>query len=137
MITAVDTSVLLDVLGGDARFGERSRTALKSCRAQGVLVACEAVWAELSSFFDDADAASHALGEAGIEFDPLSRDAALTAGFAWRAYRQSGGQRGRVAADFLTGAHALVQAERLVTRDRGFYRGCFSALEILDPSDPR
>jgi hypothetical protein len=32
------------------------------------------------------------------------------------------------------GAHAVTQAERLLTRDRGFYRTCFTALSVLDPS---
>jgi len=39
-----------------------------------------------------------------------------------------------VVADFLIGAHALEQAERLLTRDRGFHRQAFSDLVIVDPS---
>ena len=37
-------------------------------------------------------------------------------------------------ADFLIGAHAQTQADRLVARDRGFLRDYFSSLELLDPS---
>lgn len=43
--------------------------------------------------------------------------------------------RERVVADFLVGAHAMLHADRLLTRDRGFYRKHFARLEILDPSD--
>jgi predicted nucleic acid-binding protein len=64
----------------------------------------------------------------------LVRAAARTTGSTWRAYRQAGGPRSRVVADFLIGAHAVVRADRLVTRDRGFFRSYFSDLEILDPT---
>jgi hypothetical protein len=39
-----------------------------------------------------------------------------------------------VVADFLVGAHALAQADRLLTRDRGFHRRAFAGLVIVDPS---
>lgn len=49
-------------------------------------------------------------------------------------YRKSGGSRERVIADFMIGAHALANADRLLTRDRGFYRKYFKQLRVLDPS---
>jgi hypothetical protein len=70
----------------------------------------------------------------GMGFSPLEAAASLRAGDAWRAYRQGGGGRERVVADFLIGAHALGNAERLLTRDRGFYRTYFKSLRVLDPS---
>lgn len=134
MITAVDTSVLLDVFGADPAFGRRSKEALRRCMVEGGLVACDAVWAETASFFADGERAAEALARLGVEYSPTDREAALTAAAAWKAYRARGGGRERVAADFLIGAHALVQAERLLTRDRGFYRAYFSRLRVLDPS---
>ena len=134
MITAIDTSVLLDVFGADPTFGLRSKEALRSCIAEGRLVACEVVWAEIAGFFPSPDAAQEAMNRLGVEFNPISLEAALTASRVWRVYRSQGGQRERVVADFLIGAHALSQAERLLTRDRGFYRTYFTRLRVLDPT---
>ena len=39
MITAVDTNVLLDVLGADERYGTDSAASLRECGAGGRLVA--------------------------------------------------------------------------------------------------
>jgi predicted nucleic acid-binding protein len=136
VITAVDTSVLLDVFGADPTFGLRSKKAVHACLAEGRLVACEVVWTEAASFFPSADAAQDAMDRLGIEFSPIGLNTALAAGAAWKAYRSRGGRRDRVAADFLIGAHAFAQAERLLTRDRGFYRAYFSRLRILDPAKP-
>jgi predicted nucleic acid-binding protein len=36
--------------------------------------------------------------------------------------------------DLIIGAHAAARAERLLTRDRGFYRSAFAKLTILDPT---
>jgi predicted nucleic acid-binding protein len=137
VITAVDTNVLLDVLGGDPRFGPASREALRSSIRQGRLIACEIVWAETSASFPSSSEAGETLRDMRVEYSPVDRATALAAGEAWRSYRRRGGHRSRVIADFLIGAHAGLQADRLLTRDRGFYRTYFEAVPLLDPAVPR
>ena len=137
MITAVDTSVLIDIFTPDPRFGPASATALSACIGEGDVVACEVVWAESAARFSSAKHAERTLRRAGLRYLPLGEDAAELAGLAWGAYRRAGGgPRERVVSDFLIGAHAAVHADRLLTRDRGFYRRYFAKVRIIDPTVP-
>lgn len=134
MVTAVDTNVLLDVFGADESFGPRSKATLTECLSQGSLIACDVVWAEAAAWFPSANEASRAMERLGVDFLPLDRGSALRAGLSWQTYRQRGGKRQRIVADFLIGAHASEHAERLLSRDRGFYRECFEDLVVIDPA---
>jgi predicted nucleic acid-binding protein len=135
VITAVDTSVLIDVFTADAGFGRHSQAALARCLQEGSLVACDVVWAELAAGFPGQAALLADMERLGVEFEPLDRVAAMAAGAAWRSYRDAGGDRQRILADFLIGAHAANRADRLLTRDRGFYRAHFARLVVFDPSE--
>jgi len=121
VITAIDTNVLLDVFGADPTFGVRSKSALRVCLREGPVIACEVVWAEVAGFFPTPEAAQAAMEELGVAFSALDQAAALTASAAWKQYRKRGNTRTRMIADFLIGAHATIQSNRLLTRDRGFY----------------
>lgn len=134
MITAIDTSVLLDVIGGDAEFGPASAASLRRCLGEGRLVACEVVWSECAAGLPDAETTVDRLAGLRVGCSTIESRAALVAGRMWSRYHRQRGTRDRVIADFLIGAHALVQADRLLTRDRGFYRAYFEGLEVLDPT---
>jgi predicted nucleic acid-binding protein len=134
VITAIDTNVLIDVFGADPEFGPTSRMALHRCAGEGSLLVSDVVWAETAAAFPDGDAFAAAMASLGAGFSPMGQTGAQTAGAAWRAYRRAGGPRSRVVADFLVGAHADTQADRLLTRDRGFYRRYFAGLTVVDPA---
>ena len=137
MITAIDTSVLLDVLGGDPEFGPASRDAMRAARQAGRLIAGEVVWAETAAAFDGAEDARAAFTALALEYVPTGAEAALAAARSWRDYRRDGGPRDRVIPDFLVAAHAAAYADCLLTRDRGFYRARFADLPLVDPAEHR
>jgi predicted nucleic acid-binding protein len=131
---AVDSSVLLDVLSADKVHGERSREALRTAYDSGALVACEIVWAEVRAHFESDAEFFEAMKLLGIRFEAIFDDAAAKAGQLWRELRRErGATRLRVVADLLIGAHALIQSDALLTRDRGFYRSRFKGLRIVEP----
>ena len=133
MITFVDTNILLDVLLPDPTYGERSADALEMAFNDGSLIINEIVYAELAPQFDSRESMEDILGKLGIRIVVIDSAVAFLAGSTWKRYRQSGGQLDRILADFLIGAHACVEAERLLTRDRGFYKKYFENLTIHNP----
>jgi predicted nucleic acid-binding protein len=134
VITAVDTSVILDVIGADPAFGPASLRALGEAHAVGVVMACDVVWGEVGALYPTPQDAADAMGEMDIRFAALDPEVAAAAGGVWRTYRSAGQGRHRLLPDFLIGTHAWMRADRFLTRDRGFYRTFFKRLKIVDPS---
>lgn len=133
MKTAVDTNVLLDLLTDDPEFGERSREFLRRALQAGTVVICEVVYSELAAAFKgNREKLDEFLSELGIQFEASDREALVLAGSLWRAQGRKS-HAGRVLPDFVVGAHAKLHADRLLSRDRGFYRGVFSGLKVVDP----
>ena len=144
MRVAVDTSVLLDVLGGDPVFGGASREAFRRAYDRGPLCACEIVWAEVRASFEAEEPFLEAMDGLGIEYLATTGASAALAGAHWRRYHRNrarearGATRGverdkRVVADFLVGAHAQLQTDGLLARDRGFFRSHFKGLRLIQP----
>ncbi len=156
MTTAVDTNVLLDLLIPNARFLDASRKALETAHAEGDLILSSVVYAELASQFDTHHETRAFLADTSIRLLPDTPDTLYRASRVWNAYTANrpegltcpacGDQqppatcsacgrpirvRQHILSDFLIGAHAGLLADRLLTRDRGFYATCFKDLKLL------
>ena len=133
MVTAIDSSVLLDVLLNDPRHTPSSIAALHRAAAEGSLAICDAVLAEIVPVFAAGDLPQF-LADWKLTFLPSTQQVAILAGEMFRVYLGRGGKRGRVVPDFLIAAHAQQLADRLLARDRGYYRDYFKQLDLWDPS---
>jgi predicted nucleic acid-binding protein len=132
MITAVDSCVLIDVFGNDPEHGQSSAESVRHCLREGSLTACDVVWAEVRGVFGDDAAFESAMNTLAVRFSPVNEKTASQAGIAWKAYRKAGGARTRIMSDFIIGAHAVEQADRLLTRDSGYYRTHFKGLKLVE-----
>lgn len=128
----VDTNVLLDVIGADMTFGERSKAMLSQCAEQGVLVVNPVVLAEVAALLDSLEELESLLPETLFRRDPIPLAASFLAGQAYRRYRQRGGAKSRMLADFLIGAHAAVTGLGLISRDEGY--SAYFTLTVLNPA---
>ena len=134
MLTALDTNVLLDILIPNESFADFAEAAIEAVASDGLLVVCDIVYAEICSQFATQRECDLFFSDNRIRVEPPNREALFIASRIWRRYRKEGGKRLRMLPDFIVGAHAQVQANRLISRDRGFYRSWFPELTVCDPS---
>lgn len=130
---ALDSPVLIDVLIADPAYADASEAAIAAALAEADVVVCEAVVAEIQSLLDTDVNVMEVLESMGIRFQPGNEQVAIRAGLMNRRFRSRGGRRERVAADFLIGAHAMLQCTALITRDAAFYRTYFKGLKLIEP----
>src|SRR5437764_8804363 len=137
MITAIDTNVIIALWNRDEALSSATQAALDAALAQGSLVICGPVFAELlaaplrteaflNSFFADTGIS--------IEWE-LTEEIWRAAGRAFQKYaarRRKHGDSGprRILADFLIGAHASERGYRLLTLDERLYRAAFPRITI-------
>ena len=135
---AIDSSVLIDLLGGDA-LAEAAEDCLRQALARGPVVVCDVVVSEVVCGLGYGAELLETLENAGIAFSAIESRAAVRAGEMQRRYKERRRAAGLPAAgprtvpDFLIGAHALLQCTGLITRDAGFFRDYFKGLKLIVP----
>ncbi len=135
---AIDSSVLIDLIGG-SDYADAAEHTLEQALADGPVVACEVVLAEVVAGLGSGAVVMEVLDEAGIGFLPLEMRSAVRAGEMQRRYKErlraghALAAGARTVPDFLIGAHALMQCRGLITRDAGFYRDYFKGLKVIVP----
>ena len=157
MITAVDTNIILDVLIPGEPFGESSKELLDRHSSKGKLILCEVVFAELAARFPAEEELAAFLADTRMSLVYSNEKSLYVAGSRWAEYASKSAKnrftcgkcgyafkptcpqckagltkRLHVLADFLIGAHALVQADCILSRDLGVYKTYFSDLKVID-----
>jgi predicted nucleic acid-binding protein len=135
--TAIDSNVISAIWTEELSV-PRLLVQLEEARQEGALLISPFVFAELHAYPRMSEALiGKFLKLTGVTVDlQLDETVWIEAGLRFARYaarrRQSfGAAPRRLLADFLVGAHALVQAERLLTLDPKVYRQDFPELRLL------
>ena len=134
---AVDTNVLIDLLGEDSR-ADAAESCVRDALVLGPLVICEVVVSEITAGLGHGADIMDVVEEMGLRYLPVERRAAIRAGEMQRRFNQRRKAPGyrqapRTVPDFLIGAHALLQCDGLITRDDGFFRDYYKGLKVIVP----
>ena len=140
---AIDSSVLIDLLGNDAR-ADSAETCLRVALDAGPVAVSDVVISEVTAGLGHGSEMADAIEEMGVHYLPLELRSAIRAGEMQRRYKERLQRSGevpqarRTVADFLVGAHALLQCDGgLITRDAGFFRDYFKGLKVIVPKPTR
>ena len=136
---AIDTSILIDLLGEDAR-ADAAESCLRLAMNSGPVVSCDVVVSEVVAGLGHGSEVLDAIEEMGIRYSTIEQRSAVRAGEMQRKYNQRRRALGaaaplatRTIPDFLVGAHAMLQCKALITRDDGFFRDYFKGLKVILP----
>lgn len=133
--TALDTNVILNLLAGEAAEINQTSKALEAAGLPGPLVISAIVYAEVAGNFPSRSRADDFFTLLHCRVDPVEESTAFLAAQFFGQYKLRGGGRSRILPDFLIAAHAQLKADRILTRDKRFFRETFPRLKALTPED--
>ena len=138
MTFSVDTNVIVALWDAEDSLHHAARAALEAALSRGTLVISGAVYSELlagpgrtEEFLDRFFEETQVRVEWEFE-EKIWRSAGTTfQKYGARRRKHGTGAARRILADFLIGAHALVNGYKLLTLDAGIYKASFPRLEII------
>ena len=130
----VDTNVLIDVLNNEPQWADWSIHQLRVQSKIHVLSINPIIYAELSCTFKKVEDLDEVLQEMGLKFNQIPKPALFLAGKAFQSYRQQGGVKTSILADFFIGAHAAVSRLPVLTRDTQRYQTYFPTVKLVSPN---
>ena len=137
---AIDSSVLIDLLGDDSEMGDAAEQCVRDALVRGPVVLCDVVVSEITAGLGHGADIMDVVEDMGMRYLPVERRSAVRAGEMQRRFNQRRRTGGAAAAilprtvpDFIVGAHALLQCGGLITRDAGFFRDYFKGLRVIVP----
>jgi predicted nucleic acid-binding protein len=128
-----DTNVLIDLREEDSAWFEWSAVAIARAKLARRVSISAIVAGELAVGGHSLDHVVDLVTQLGLSVLPLGAEGAVRAGQAHRAYRERGGSREKLLADFLIGGHAVAAGATLITRDARRYRTYFPDLPLITP----
>ena len=130
---AADATVLVELLADGPR-ADAVENCLRRSLGSGKVVVCDAALAQVCATLRNGAEALAALEDMGIHYSATEAKSALRAGEMQRRHRSRTG-KDRALADFLVGAHALLQCDGLVAFDAAFHRDYFKGLKLIVPAE--
>lgn len=131
--TAIDSNILIDVLFEGSHFSQLSADALTRSAEQGTIILSAVVLAEVAGYFPDEKAVHSFMKDSCLSVTEFGPRSAMAAGKLWRGRAHK--DRARILPDYMVAAHAVENADRLLTRDTGFTRMKVPGLVIVTPQD--
>ena len=156
MTVAIDSNIIFDILLPDPKYHKSSLDLLVNFATTDKLIISEIVYGELSSQFRDKNLLDSFLNDANIILEHTPTNGLWIASRAWKKYTSRRSEklqcskcgsfkqvkckkcgstikrRQHIISDFIIGGHAASRADKLMTRDRGFYRSYFKELKLIN-----
>ncbi len=135
-MTLVDTNVLIDIFSDDPIWAVWSTEHVIAAGNAGPVMTTPINYAELSARFERRADLTAWLSRLEVKLADTPPEALFRAGRAFAAYREAGGPRTSLLADFLIGAHAEVTGHAILTRDTRRFRSYFPEVRLIAPDMP-